>query len=306
MTVGQARLFGKESLLAFSPSPSLDADVFLCALLAWDKTRLIFHRDENLSEEVEEHFKAWINARKTGLPVAYITGHKEFYGYDFLVTPAVLIPKSDTEVLVEKGLDFIKEKRRANEKKILTICDMCTGSGCVGLSILAECIEKKIIPCEFIPALTLADISLAALEIARANAEKLLGPFFQKKVSLVHTNLFQSIGQSFDIIVSNPPYVPWNETEELLKDGRSEPALALNGDIDLFGNPTGDCDGLGVMRNLVKEAKDHLFSNGLLLVEAGEYNAEMTEYLFRSAGFSDTHIYKDLSGQLRVISGVKA
>ncbi|MBR1910984.1 MAG: peptide chain release factor N(5)-glutamine methyltransferase [Treponema sp.] len=304
MTIRELRASGIQALSASSPSPELDADCLLQYVLACDKTHILFHGEEAVAPEQAEQFSSYIQARKTGLPVAYLTGSKEFFGYDFFVTPDVLIPKPDTEMLVEKALEAIKEKT-LHKERILTICDMCTGSGCVGLSILKACTDMHLVRQEFLPALTMADISDKALSIARQNAERLLSSAQRTKVKFVRTNLFQMVNGTFDIIVTNPPYIPGIEARELLLDGRSEPLLALDGDIDFMGNATGEHDGLGIMRNLVPQAVEHLSPNGILIAEAGEYNAEMTEYIFRKSGLSDTHIYKDLSGQLRDILGVK-
>ena len=323
MTVQEARKYGFDSLEKTSPSAQLDSDVLLGAVSGLSKTDLIFKRDHELSCEEEEMFASYIAARKTGLPVAYITGHKEFYGYDFLVTPDVLIPKPDTELLVEKALDVIKEKcfisldsnSSANSNplrqkiRLLTICDMCTGSGCVGISILLEC--AKFLPKDKLPLIVLADISSSALNIARQNAQKLLAEKSSsadllERVRFVRTNLFEALSGTFDLIVTNPPYIPSREAHDLLKDGRSEPILALDGDVSISGDPTGQEDGLGIMRNLVPQANAHLSPDGVLIAEAGEYNAEMTEYIFRSSGLKDTRIFKDLNGDLRDIFGRKA
>lgn len=304
MTIREARSWGRD-FLTKSPTPELDADVLLMAVTGRDKTALLFKGGEALSPEEEEDFRAYIQARSTGLPVAYISGHKEFYGYDFLVTPDVLIPKPDTELLVEKALSVIREKLSAKKGRILTLCDMCTGSGCVGISVARAAWDEGLVIRENALALTLCDISQAALDLARTNADRLCPPALREKVRLVRTNLFQAVTGSFDIITANPPYIPAGEVEELLADGRNEPRLALNGDIDLFGNATGEGDGLGVMRNLVPQAAGQLAPAGALLVEAGEYNAEMTEYLFREAGLLDTGIERDLSGQLRCVYGRK-
>ena len=302
MTIREARSWGRV-FLAQSPTPELDADVLLMAVTGRDKTALLFKGGEPLAPEEEADYRAYIQARSTGLPVAYISGHKEFYGYDFLVTPDVLIPKPDTELLVEKALSVIREKLSAKKDRILTLCDMCTGSGCVGISTARAAWEEGLVTRENALALTLCDISQAALDVARTNADRLCPPALREKVRLVRTNLFQAVTGSFDIIMANPPYIPAGEVEELLADGRNEPRLALNGDIDLFGNATGEGDGLGIMRNLVPQAADQLAPAGVLLVEAGEYNAEMTEYLFRDAGLHDTGIARDLSEQLRCIWG---
>jgi len=323
MTIQQARKLGFDSLEKTSPSAQLDSDVLLVSITGLNKTDLLFKREFVLSAEQEEKFRAYVSVRKTGLPVAYITGHKEFFGYDFLVTPDVLIPKPDTELLVEKALQIVKEKCGLSSEecgtkeksllkqnlRLLTICDMCTGSGCVGISLLLEC--AKFLPKEKLPLVVLADISAEALDIARQNAAMRLSSVsgrydLQERIRFVRTNLFQAVNGSFDLIVTNPPYIPAKEARDLLMDGRSEPILALDGDVSINGDPTGMEDGLGIMRNLVPQAVQHLSPDGVLIAEAGEYNAEMTEYIFRKAGLKDTRIFKDLNGDLRDIFGRKA
>lgn len=309
MTILEARTYGK-NLLINSPSPALDTDVFLQAILQKDQSFLLFHREEQLTEEQENTFNTYLNVRKTGMPVAYILGKKEFYGRNFIVTPDVLIPKPDTEILVEKSIEVLEKKLIANPNRILTICDMCTGSGCVGLSILAEIMDQHLVDFDYLPGLVMADISDKALAIARKNAEIISETTedswtFMSKIKFVRTNLFQNVTGTFDLVATNPPYIPAKEARDLLLDGRNEPILALDGDIDLFGNATGEDDGLGIMRNLVPQAVHHLSPKGVLIAESGEYNAEMTEYLFRQAGLSQTKIFKDLEGQLRDILGIK-
>lgn len=288
--------------LSDSPSPSLDVEVLMQWVLNKDRTYILFHRDEKLSAEQEAILNDAVSKRKTGLPVAYITGHKEFFGYDFFVTLDVLIPKPDTEILVENTIEFIK-KKTAEEKHPLKVLDLCTGSGCVAVSILKSIEENKIIETELIPDFTLADISSKALEIAEKNSTRLLSDSSGKKVEFIKTNLFSSIEKKYDIIVSNPPYVPCDETTELLKDGRSEPRLALDGDINIEGNNSGTTDGLEIIRNLIMQSKDHIKKNGILILETGEYNAEAAEDFMKKNGYSETKLYRDLEGQLRNVSG---
>ncbi len=310
MTIYDVRLYGRKILEGASPTPELDTDCIVEHTLGCDRSYLLFHREVSLSDGQSDEIKAYLEMRKTGLPVAYITGSKEFFGYDFMVTPDVLIPKPDTELLVEKALENIEEKLSANPGRHISLCDMCTGSGCVGLSIMLSALESGFFSKENIPSLIMADISDKALAVAQKNADALCqivpnASMLRSHIRLVRSNLFEMVTGKFDIIVSNPPYIPAQEARCLLLDGRSEPILALDGDRDLCGNSTNDNDGLGIMRNLVPQAVTHLSPLGVLIVEAGEYNAEMTEYLFRSAGLRNTRIWRDLSGQLRDISGVK-
>ena len=288
--------------LSGSPSPSLDVEVLMQWILKKDKSYILFHRDEKLSEEQESQLKKSISLRKTGLPIAYITGHKEFYGIDFMVSPDVLIPKPDTEVLVENSIEIIRCLQDKSDHT-LNILDMCTGSGCVAISII-KTLKDLHSPGESNPKFSLADISNKALDIARKNARKILDPETLSKVTFVSTNLFKNLkDKSFDLIVSNPPYVPCDQTTELLKDGRNEPRLALDGDIDIEGNPSGTKDGLEIIRNLVSQAKSHLTENGMLILETGEYNAMETACLMKKIGFRDVKTYVDLEGDLRNVSG---
>lgn len=310
MTISQARKFAL-SELKFSPSPILDADVILKWILKCDQTFILFHSETELSEPQKNIFCSSIEKRKTGLPVAYITGIKEFFGYDFEVDKNVLIPKPDTELLVENAVNFIEEKfHAASDCKILSVCDMCSGSGCVGISILKFIEEKKIIPKSLLPKIIFADISKKTLDIAKKNSLRLLSEFAFEKTVFVQSNLFENLGQSrnglFDVIVSNPPYIPYSQTVELLKDGRSEPSLALCGDIDLNGNLTDFDDGLEIIRNLIFQSVDFLNPGGILILETGEYNAFQTKKIMEDSEFKDVKIYKDLEGQFRNVSGILA
>ena len=310
MTISQARKFAL-SELKFSPSPILDADVILKWILKCDQTFILFHSETELYELQKNIFCSSIEKRKTGLPVAYITGIKEFFGYDFEVDKNVLIPKPDTELLVENAVNFIEEKfHAASDCKILSVCDMCSGSGCVGISILKFIEEKKIIPKSLLPKIIFADISKKTLDIAKKNSLRLLSEFAFEKTVFVQSNLFENLGQSrnglFDVIVSNPPYIPYSQTVELLKDGRSEPSLALCGDIDLNGNLTNFDDGLEIIRNLIFQSVDFLNPGGILILETGEYNAFQTKKIMEDSEFKDVKIYKDLEGQFRNVSGILA
>lgn len=282
------------NLLKDSPTPALDVDVLLQFFLNLDKTRLLMSRDETIPDDILLKLNSAVEQRKNGLPVAYITGHKEFFGLDFTVSPAVLIPKPDTELLVELALNSIESE--ASLKKI-RVLDMCTGSGCVGISLF-----KSLPPGAQIE-LTLADISSDALKIAGINAERLLKSA-AADIHFIQTNLFENISGTFDIIVTNPPYVRHNEAVELLQDGRSEPLLALDGDVNPDSSWNGLNDGLSLIKRLVVQAKEHLEDGGHLLMETGCDNAEETADFFTQNGFNDVKIAKDINGLLRVVSGI--
>jgi protein-(glutamine-N5) methyltransferase, release factor-specific len=315
-TVADARryavqLFARSAMLKTQSRSSLmlDADVLLQHFLNKPRAWLFAHDDADISP-IRETFCAAVERRSTGLPIAYITGEKDFWGLSFKVSPDVLIPKPDTELLVERSLAVIKEKAEALRppEQTLYLLDPCTGSGCVAISILytleAEGIRN--IVCVAV------DISPAALAIARLNAERLLSAEAQRRLCFIEGDMRtlpetiarvrESLSPSsllpnilrFDLIAANPPYVPSALTQELLKDGRNEPALALDG----------GSDGLDFIRILTNNTRTVLNGGGVLLSEVGEYHAHAARRLFETAGFSDVRIHQDLAGQDRLIEGV--
>lgn len=306
MTIQDFKIFANKELSS-SPSPQLDVQVLLEHITGFSKTELLMHRDDELSSENAQWLEEAVSLRKKGLPVAYITGKKEFYGYNFHVTPSVLIPKPDTEILVEKAIELAYEKIEAHPDKIITICDMCTGSGCIGISVLKTLSEQYKIPVSKLPKFTLVDISEKALEVAEENARLILSDGEQTRIRFVRSNLFEQIPYTFDLILTNPPYIPHSMVDELLKDGRSEPRLALDGDITITGDKAydkyGDLadDGLEIIRNLFMEATERLAPLGEILMETGEYNMLGAEKIAKLNGFSKTEIYNDLADQMRVL-----
>lgn len=314
-TVADARrfaieLFTQSAMLKTqrSTSATLDADVLLQRFLNKPRAWLFAHDDANISS-IREAFCAAVERRCTGLPIAYITGEKDFWGLSFHVTPDVLIPKPDTELLVERSLAIVREKAAAlPPERPFFILDPCTGSGCVAISLLhtleAEGIKNS--SCIAI------DISPAALAIARTNAERLLSAETQTRLHIIAgdmrtlpetlVRLRESSSPSslifkpirFDLIAANPPYVPSALTQKLLQDGRSEPILALDG----------GSDGLDFIRILANNTRTVLNHNGVLLSEVGEYHSQAARRIFESAGFSDVRIHQDLAGQDRLIEGI--
>lgn len=282
-----------------SPTPFLDADCLLQFLFNKDKTWVLLHRNENVTPELETAFAKLVEKRKTGLPVAYITGKKEFYGIDYYVTPDVLIPKPDTEILVEKAV----EKVSACRKESVKIIDVCSGSGCVGLSTLKE-LENNAGSDRV--HLTMTDLSKAALMVTEKNARNIFDESFIKNhIDFINGDLL--CGKTgFDFILSNPPYVPHSEVEELLLDGRNEPRLALDGDTDTaVSDELMSDDGLPIIRRLVPMAYEALNRGGTFIMESGEYQSETVRQLFCDAGFINVISEKDLSGMERITIGEK-
>ena len=280
-----------------SPTPQLDADCILQWILHCDKTQLLLRRNEPLTATQEAAAQEAAATRRTGFPIAYITGSKAFFGNDFYVTPAVLIPKPDTELLVEQTIVAVRAVQAARPQEKIAVCDMCVGSGCVGISVL-RALGGGI-------SLTLVDVSEDALQVARTNVRRLLAPDVQDDVQFVQSDLFAHVPQTFLVIAANPPYVPHTQARELLRDGRREPLLALDGDVAESGGWSGTEDGLALIRRLVPQAYTHLADGGMVLVETGEYNARQAAAYFAQAGLKDIRIEKDLCGQLRNVIGRK-
>ena len=329
MTIKNARDEAIKKLIN-SPTAPLDADVLLSHTIKRSKSFLLAHRNDDLTDAQYGAFMSAIEKRKTGLAVAYITGHKEFYKLDFIVTQDVLVPKPDTETLVEKAVESIKEivrnKTTSTGKAVRTveaskknaetpqkntgertdhtfrIADICTGSGCVGIAAARELNE-----CGIFCDLTLTDISPRALEVAKQNAERLLTKAQFERTAFVSGDLLAALSSDvrFDAILANPPYVPSDETTELLKDGRGEPALALDGDADSALGTRESSDGLAITRRLAAQAYEHLAQGGMFFLESGEYNAQEAAHLMKKAGFIRVETHSDLSGRPRVTTGLR-
>ena len=291
-TIRDYKTIAVKELQGISPTPELDVQVILQHALHLDKTQLLLFSHKKLPHTKLDWLNEAIAKRKTGLPVAYITGVKEFYGYDFFVTPDVLIPKPDTEILVEHAVELIMEKIGSDTTdRPLAICDMCTGSGCIGIAVMKTLYAVEKIPVEKLPLLTMVDISEPAMAIAKKNAAALLPDSeILQKITFIQSDLFEKVEGKFDFILTNPPYIPSKMVDELLKDGRNEPRLALDGDLD----------GTFLIKKLLQQSCEHLANNGTILMETGEYNAQATADFAGGLGFT-TQLHTDLEGQLRVV-----
>ncbi len=304
MTIQEAKKNIVQKIAAVSKSPALDADVFIQALLKKDKTFVLLNRDFELAPEQVESLKRWTLSRSQGLPVAYIIEKKEFYGLDFYVNQSVLIPKADTEILVARAVEILSERIEGGGNSNLCVCDMGCGSGCVALSVFRTLIDGERIPLEKMPRFYLLDISAAALDVAKKNARVLLSGDEIEKVKFIQSNLFEDFPYKCDALLSNPPYIPREEALELLKDGRGEPLLALDGDVGPDGDFSGTRDGLALFRRLALQAKERLLPGGDFLCETGECNADSAAAFLSENGYKNVRIDLDMEGQKRLVSAV--
>lgn len=280
MTVQELLVQGyKELKEAQIESYMLDVQLILAHVLKTDKLSIILNRDKQVEAADAIEYKKLINLRKNSMPVKYITGRCEFMGLEFNIRQGVLIPRPDTEILVETVLRDVKEQGLEN------ICDVCCGSGAIGLSI-AKLTEKTKVE--------LYDISDTAVELTQENAALLE---VCEKVEVVKSDLLQwafKKSKSFQVIVSNPPYIKEEEIPKLMKDVRDyEPHIALSGGKD----------GLDFYRRITEESVKLLEKGGLLAYEIGFDEGEAVRYILESYGFKDIECIKDLSGYDRVIKG---
>ena len=265
-----------------SASPNLDASLLLSAVLGVDRVYLYTHALDALSDMHLQHFQKLVDRRTSGECVAYILAIKEFHGMDFLVSPDVLVPRPDTETLVDWALEWLGQRTPCTNHA-LRVLDACTGSGCIAVSIKAEFPDSDLVAC---------DISEAALDIARRNAQVLLpqtNPHYIP-IRFIQSDLLTEVQGKFDLIVSNPPYVPSDQIDLLSAEVRNEPRLALD------GGP----DGLELIQRLIQQAAARLQSGGQLLIEAGSEQSLQIEHYFISTGFQGFTLRHDLEGRERV------
>ncbi len=268
---------GREALhQAQIPEAELDARLLLEHICATNRNDLLVHGDREVEEEKLAAYRAAIARRKERIPLQYITGQQDFMGLEFKVNEHVLIPRQDTEILVEEVMRQMQDNSR--------ILDMCTGSGCILLSLLHYSNW-----CEGVG----VDISREALGVAKANGEALLAE--EKRPTWLESNLFESVEGKFDIIVSNPPYIRTEVINTLMPDVRlHEPMQALDGTED----------GLFFYRRITQEAPKYLTKEGILYFEIGHDQAGEVSKLMENAGFSDINVVKDYAGLDRVVYGI--
>lgn len=261
------------------PEADLDARILLEYVCNTNRNDLLVHGDREVSREQEEIYLEHITKRKERIPLQHITGEQCFCGLDFKVNEHVLIPRQDTEVLVERVLKDLKPGMK--------ILDMCTGSGCILISLLSLCKG-----CTGVG----VDVSKDALEVARENAERLLGGCRGSEggVCFIHSDLFVKVDGTYDVIVSNPPYIPSDVICTLMPEVKNhEPILALDGTKN----------GLYFYRQIVEKSPAYLKAGGRLYFEIGHDQARAVSTLMAAAGFEKIEEIKDYAGLDRVVCG---
>ena len=261
--------------------PKRELSVLLGWVLSKDRAGLIRDSNDTLPMSKVSEFKAAARRRQEGEPVAYIIGVQEFYSRQFYVNSNVLIPRPETEELVERALQFLQ--RRSHESLLTSVLDVGCGSGVIGITLALENPLLQI---------TAVDISQEALEVTRQNAKFHRLNNFKSQISDVYDGLeHSSFGPGFDLIVSNPPYIAAGDPHLAQGDLRFEPSQAL----------TDQADGLSFYRRLARGASQWLRPNGAVLVEHGFDQQNQVQRIFKKAGFLSVEGFNDLSGHPRMV-----
>lgn len=256
---------------------TLDARLLLEAVCGTDRNDLLVHGEQPVMPQAEEKYLHWIRQRAEHIPLQQLTGEQDFMGLTFSVNEHVLIPRQDTEILVEEVLKELHDRMR--------ILDMCTGSGCILLSLLHYSND-----CEGLG----VDLSAEALEVAGRNVLKVLTPEKAEHAHFLQSDLFEKVEGKFEIIVSNPPYIASAEVEKLMPEVRDhEPRMALDGTED----------GLLFYRRIIKEAGKHLVNSGMLFFEIGYDQGQAVSELMRAGGYREVQVVQDYAGLDRVVLG---
>lgn len=253
---------------------NVDAWLLLSHVFGINRTDYLLHSDKTVDDADSKRYMELVDLRASHIPLQHITGTQEFMGIEFCVTPDVLIPRQDTEILVEEVLKICNGK---------TVLDMCTGSGCIIISTAKLGKPDKTVG---------VDISEKALKVAAKNAMR-----NNVRIEFIYSNLFENVEGYYDIIVSNPPYIPTQVIHDLMPEVKNhEPILALDGDED----------GLSFYRRIAVESKKYLNREGKLLFEIGYDQGNKVRDILISEGYTDIIIKKDLSGLDRVVTAAKS
>lgn len=261
---------------------ALDAWLLLEYVFQVSRTWYFVHENEMADTEKAEQYLEYIGERSRHVPLQQLTGEAYFYGMKFYVNEDVLIPRQDTEVLVEEVLKLSRTVFPGEKGKHLNILDVCTGSGCILLSLLSN-LENAVG--------TGVDLSEKALNVARINGRNL-----GIQAEWIHSNLFDKVQGKYDMIVSNPPYIKTSVIGELMDEVKyHEPKMALDGRED----------GLYFYRAMIREAEEYLNQGGILAFEIGYDQGESVSRLMREQGYSQVQVIQDLAGLDRCVTGIR-
>lgn len=248
-----------------------DAWLLLEHVSGMNRAQFFLHQQDTVPGELEADYRGMLRKRAEHIPLQHLTGTQEFMGLEFQVSPDVLIPRQDTELLVEKLLPHVQGK---------WVLDVCTGSGCIAISLAVLGKPEQ---------MDAVDLSEKALIQAEKNAKRL-----GADISFYRSDMLDEITGRYDVIVSNPPYIASKVVDELMPEVQEhEPRMALDG----------GADGLDLYRRLLAQAPDRLLPGGLLAVEIGYDQRETVMELFREQGFTDVYCDRDLCGNDRVVMG---
>ncbi|HKQ78424.1 MAG TPA: peptide chain release factor N(5)-glutamine methyltransferase [Blastocatellia bacterium] len=281
-TIAETLKKASEHLRAASVSNDLlDAQTLLAEAIGKDRSYLIINFNQQISEDILLKYQTMVSRRAAGEPLQYITGHQEFFGLDFEVTPDVLIPRPETELIVEETIRLVQQNRIASPA-IPVIIDVGSGSGCIAVTLARELGDARVIA---------SDISLSALRVARRNASR---HALEDRVDFVASDLLDAFAEACfaDFILSNPPYVSDVEMPTLQREVRDwEPHLAL----------TDSNDGLNIYRRLLKDASSRLKPGGYLICEMGYSQSERISAMVDREVWGETRLLDDLQGIPRTI-----
>ena len=280
MTYAEAYEKGKNILTeAGIAEAGLEARLLLEHVCGTGRNDLLVHGDRLVEDVQCNSYEQLLTGRADRIPLQYLTGCQEFMGLNFAADRHVLIPRQDTEILVEEVLKNLHDG--------MAILDMCTGSGCILISLLRysnDCAGLGV------------DISGGALRVAEKNAQNILSGF-SGKVRFLESDLFENVEEMFDVIVSNPPYIPAGDMEGLMPEVRDyEPRIALDGGED----------GLVFYRKILEGSRSHLKKGGMLFFEIGYDQGRAVSKMMRETGFLDVQVRKDYAGLDRVVFGTRS
>lgn len=262
--------------------PEADSDIRLLAMdvAGCTYTTLILRMAEEVMEEQAQRLHAYVTERMTHKPCQYILGTQEFMGYEFATAEEVLIPRPETELLVEEACRIAENWKDTPDGRKRRVLDLCCGSGCIGISFSKLRHGRDLVE--------LADISDAAITLTKKNRERL-----QADCAVIQTDLFMQIEGKYDMIVSNPPYIRTDEIPKLMAEVRDfEPHLALDG----------KADGLYFYDKIIREAREYLYEDGYILFEIGQDQLDAVRGLLVENGYTDIKGIKDYAGLDRIVT----